>query len=378
MNPPWLPIRFSNDDGNTRLSSSELSARHADFGVKSRRTHPCIFMASSLTTRSGRIAATQTGAVKSPHLRRLATPAATPAADQAGQAAAPAPPATRRPLRPDWNATGPWQHVETIHEGPLAVVFRVRPQTGGEAGYVLKRLQPHWQDDPRAVAILEREAAAGRAVQHRNVVPVLDAQLRREPRYVVMPRLQGQSLETLLAVRPRPALADALWFARQIAEALAALDAAGWMHGDVKPSNIIVSPQGHATLIDLGFARRRGEDGGNADRPVPGTPRYMAPEMFLSRLRPDIRSDLYSLGAVIYRMIAGRPAFEGNDVASVLEQQLRTRPRSLRDCNPRVPEGVATLVQRLLAKDPLRRPSSPAELVSQLVALELAHFEDRA
>ena len=335
-------------------------------------------MASSLTTRSGRAAASQVGAVKSPHLRRLASPAPAPTAEQTGHAA-PAPPATTgRPLRPAWNATGPWQHVETIHEGSLAVVFRVRPQSGGEAGYVLKRLQPHWQGDPRAIAVLEREAAAGRAVQHRNLVPVLDAQLHREPRYVVTPLLQGQSLETLLTERPRPALADALWITRQVAQALDVLNVAGWMHGDVKPSNIIISPQGHATLIDLGFARRRGEDCGHADRPLPGTPRYMAPEMFLSRLRPDIRSDLYSLAAVTYRMIAGRPPFEGSDVASVLEQQLRTRPRSLREFNPQVPEDVAALVQRLLAKDPLRRPSSPAELIRQLVALELAHFEDRA
>jgi serine/threonine protein kinase len=337
-------------------------------------------MASSFTTRSGRIAASPEGVVRSPHMRAGSHVVDVPAVAQekpAGNFEAKSPATERKPTRPVWNATGPWQHVETLHEGPVSVVFCVRPQTGGEAAYVLKRLQPHWQDDLRAVALLEREAAVGRAVRHRNLVPVLDAQLRREPRYVVMPLLQGQTLETLLAARSRLALADALWIARQVAEALGALDAAGWMHGDVKPANIMVSPQGHVTLIDLGFARRPGEDLGAVDRPVPGTPWYMAPEMFLSRLRPDIRSDLYSLGAVMYRMLTGQSPFEGNSVASVLEQQLRSRPRPLGELNAQVPDEVAALVHRLLAKDSLRRPSSPVELVRQLVALELVYFESR-
>lgn len=334
-------------------------------------------MASSLTTRSGRIAASPTGVVKTPHMLSAAQSVAASSAGTvapAGQAAAAV---ERKSTRPAWHGTGPWQHVEALHESDVTVVFRVRPQAGGEAAYVLKRLQPHWQDDPRAVALLEREAAAGRAVNHRNLVPVLDAQLRGEPRYVVTPLLQGQTLESLLSVRPRLSIAETLWFGRQIAEALGALDAAGWMHGDVKPSNIMVSPQGHATLIDLGFARRQGEDRSEADRPVPGTPWYLAPEMFLSRLRPDIRSDLYSLGAVMYRMLTGQSPFEGNSVASVLEQQLRSRPRPLGELNAQVPDEVAALVHRLLAKDSLRRPSSPVELVRQLVALELVYFESR-
>lgn len=337
-------------------------------------------MASSLTTRSGRSAASPEGAVQTPHMRTASQAVDAAAAAQvqpADRVEASALVTERRPTRPVWNATGPWQHVETLHEGPVSVVFCVRPQTGGDAAYVLKRLQPHWQDDFRAVALLEREAAVGRTVRHRNLVPVLDAQLRREPRYVVMPLLQGQTLESLLATRPHLPLADALWIARQVAEALGALDTAGWMHGDVKPANIMVSPQGHVTLIDLGFARRPGDDLGAMDRPVPGTPWYMAPEMFLSRLRPDIRSDLYSLGAIMYRMLAGHPPFDGSNVASVLEQQLRSRPRPLGELNARVPDEVATLVHRLLAKDSLRRASSPIELVRELVALELVYFEDR-
>ncbi len=94
-----------------------------------------------------------------------------------------------------------------------------------------------------------------------------------------MPYLEGWSLDDCVAAEQRPALPVALWIARQVAEALEALDAAGWMHADVKPSNIRVSPAGHATLIDLGSARLRGESRSLADQPVVGTLAYMAPEM---------------------------------------------------------------------------------------------------
>lgn len=332
-------------------------------------------MARSLTERSGPATSSQPGRVATPHLGRPAG-STVPRTGAQVPSAATATGQQRIPLRPAWNATGAWQHAETLHDGPLTVVFRARPIAGGEAAYVLKRLQPHWVDDPRAVAMLKREAIVGQTVHHRNLVPVLDAGLDHEPYYVVTPLLEGHTLETLLVGQPRPALAQALWIVRQVADALNALDAAGWMHGDVKPSNIIVSPRGHVTLIDLGFARRRDEMRGETDRPLPGTPHYMAPEMLISRLRPDARSDLYSLGTVLYRMLAGRLPFDG-DAATVLAQQLQGRPPALRALDRSIPEEISALVQRLLAKDPLRRPNSPAELVRQLVALELAYFEDR-
>ena len=100
-------------------------------------------------------------------------------------------------------------------------------------------------------------------------------------------------------------ISKALWIVRQTAEALDALHAAGWMHGDVTSGNIRVSPAGHVTLIDLSFARRREEIGSAADRPIMGTCSYVAPECLTSALRPDIRSDIYSLGVVLFEILSG-------------------------------------------------------------------------
>lgn len=241
--------------------------------------------------------------------------------------------------------------------------------------YALKLLRKKWHNVPAAVATIEREAEVGQAVPHRHLMPVLDARWTSTPYYVVLPHLRGATLAERLAGRPM-SLPMSLGVARQTAEALAALDAAGWMHADVKPSNIHVSPEGHVTLFDLGFARRSRDDESAVLRPVAGTIAYMAPEMITSSLTPDIRSDLYSLGAVLYECLSGRPPFRG-DAAATVEQILGRRPQSLTAINQNVPVSVAGLVERMLAKQPLRRPQTPREVVEALVPLEIEHFAER-
>jgi serine/threonine-protein kinase len=173
-------------------------------------------------------------------------------------------------------------------------------------------------------------------------------------------------------------LPEALWIARQTAEAMDALHAAGWMHGDVKPSNIFISPEGHVTLLDLGFARRCNETGSAADRFVVGTCNYIAPEMIVSAVRPDIRSDIYSLGVVLFELLAGRLPFTGRDLAELAGEHQSASPPDLRRLAPYLPAEVVLLVRRMIAKEPLRRPQTPRELIDRLVELEIATFSERA
>lgn len=276
---------------------------------------------------------------------------------------------------------GGWDLIELAAEGSLAQVYRGRPagnQPDRPGGYAVKVLRREWQEDPRAVGSLRREATVGQSVSHPHLVSVLAAGVRRPPCFVVMPWLEGSTLAQHLADQGHFEPPAALWVARQVAEALDGLRSAGWMHGDVKPANIFLSPQGHVTLIDLGFARRDDETGSVLERGVTGTCNYIAPEMITSACRWDARSDIYSLGVVLFQLLSGRLPFESDNLAEVAARHRQARPPDLRRLVPHLPGDVVRLVRQMLAKTPLRRPQTPRELIARLTALEIATFAQRA
>ena len=180
------------------------------------------------------------------------------------------------------------------------------------------------QHDPLAIEMLAREAQVGRQVSHPHLIAILESQIKRAPQFLVMPWLEGATLQAYTAARRLLDPPAVLWIARQTAEALDALDQAGWMHGDVKPSNIFLSPQGHATLLDLGFARHRDEQL-EGPRTIAGSGYYLAPEQVSSVYRPDIRSDIYSLGVVLYQLLAGRLPLEGETLEEMAVGTSRRR-----------------------------------------------------
>lgn len=274
---------------------------------------------------------------------------------------------------------GPWRLVQLIAEGEWSQVFAAEPadrESSGSAPYAVKLLAPRHRDSPLAVACLEREAAVAREVRHPRLIHLLAAHVRCPPFYLVMPRLPGTSLDRP-AARRRLSATMCLCVARQVAEALAALHERDWIHADVKPGNILVSPAGQATLLDLGFAQRADELRDFVRRPLLGAPAYLAPEAFTSTSGVDARSDLYSLGATLFELLAGRPPFFGATAADLAQQHLTAAPPDLRRLAPQLPSEVARLVEELLAKQPLRRPHSAGELVDRLVALEVLTFDDR-
>ena len=274
-----------------------------------------------------------------------------------------------------------WELVALAGAGPLTEVYRARPagaRADLPAACAVKLLRAEWAEDPRAIGLLLREARVGHTVSHPHLIPILAASVAGPPYFVVMPWLAGRTLAEHQASQGPLDLPVALWLARQVAEALDALDAAGWMHGDVKPANVFVSEEGHVTLLDLGFARRPDETGSAADRCVVGTCNYIAPELITSALAADVRSDIYSLGVVLFELLTGRLPFQGTDLAELATQHKQARPPSLRRLAPQLPTGVIRLVHQMLAKQPLRRPQTPADLIERLVALEIETFGERA
>ena len=239
-------------------------------------------------------------------------------------------------------------------------------------------------DSPRARRrigpreLLAREALVGGSVSNPHLVAVLESGVSRGRPFLVMPWLAGQTLEARLAAGEAIDLPESLGIIRQAAEALAALDDGGWIHGDVKPSNILVSNEGHATLLDLGLARRRGESGEMMDRSVMGALHYLAPECLASAAAADVRSDIYSLGAALFQILAGRLPREADAAAELVLLRRQAAPPDLSKLVPSLPRAAAVLVRRMLANEPLRRPQSPGELIRALTDLEIATFSERA
>ena len=299
--------------------------------------------------------------------------------------------ARRRCIPADqFESLGRWVPIELVAEGPLTCVYRARAGREGEeveaicdenderpATYALKVLHQRWQQDAKALAVMCREVQAARAIRHPHVIPVLAAGLREPPYYVVTPWLCGRTLRDRLAdCRPLD-LPVTLWIVRQVAEALDGMHEAGWMHGDVKPGNVFISPEGHVTLLDLGFARGTGESNAVDRRYFTGTGSYLAPESAGSTLAADIRSDIYSLGVVLFEMLAGRLPFVGEDAASLIDAHRLAAVPDPRRFAPQIPVDVKRLVRQMLCKQPLRRPQTPRELAGLLCELEIKSFGER-
>lgn len=285
---------------------------------------------------------------------------------------------------PSPGSIGSWELDSIISEGSLTRIYRARPTAANGspgASYVLKVLREQWHGEPVAIARLQQEARAGRCVSHRHLAPILSAHVHKHPYYVVLPWLNGASATALLAVRKKLEAPLALWIARQAAHALEALHVAGYVHGDVNPRNMFFGADGHVTLIDLSCSSRieRDQDISDLDSAVPaivGTPKYLAPEVFVGR-RADPRSDIYSLGLSLYAMLAGKLPPAPDDLAELAKYKRTAKLPNVRYFAPEVPVEVAILLQELTACDPLRRPNSARDVANRLMRLEIATLRER-
>ncbi|MGW4596997.1 protein kinase domain-containing protein [Streptomyces sp. NPDC004457] len=229
----------------------------------------------------------------------------------------------------------------------------------------------------RQVARFAREAAVAGGLSHPNIVTVHDFGTTMDNgrlyAYLVMQLLPGKSLSALLEAGPLP-LSKAMYVAACVADALEAAHDAGLTHRDIKPSNIIVtSSNGKATVVDFGITKSSdGRHDITTTGVLIGTPAYMAPEALAGTF--DHRSDLYSLGCVLYEMVTGQRPFTGTSW-HLVNQHLNEQPVPLCTLRPDAPAELERFVSRLLAKDPSQRPAS-AEVWDVLKEIHERHFGD--
>ena len=232
----------------------------------------------------------------------------------------------------------------------------------------LKVLDPELADDETARQRFCREARAAASITHENVVAVHQVERSEGERlpYLVMQLISGESLEQRLAREKKLPTREVVRIGMQAAQGLAAAHAQGLIHRDIKPGNILLEPPyDRVKLTDFGLARAAEDVKLTRTGFVSGTPLYMAPEQAMGE-EPDPRSDLFSLGAILYEMSAGQPPFAGNSALAILKQIAETRPKPVRELNPAVPEWFAETIDGLLAKKPADRIQTAAHLAELL------------
>ena len=260
---------------------------------------------------------------------------------------------------------GRYELLEVLGRGGMGIVFRARDRVL-ERVVAVKVLPAERAEDEMFVARFEREARAAAGLNHPNIAAVFDSGCDEETRFIVMELVPGSSLAVLLRrAGPLPS-AQAAAIAVGIAGALDAAHGAGIIHRDVKPANVMVDDRGAVKVLDFGIARAASDTSLTQTAMVLGSAPYVAPEVARGE-RADERSDIYSLGCVLYEMLTGRPPFTGELLAAVLHQHTSARPRPPRELNPSVPEAMDALVMRMLAKSPGARPQQARQVAHALL-----------
>ena len=221
------------------------------------------------------------------------------------------------------------------------------------------------------LVLLRREARAGHFVRHPRLVRVLDSSLQDEPFYIAMEFVPGDTVKERLLRFGRFSTRRAIWMARQVAEALAAMHRAGFVHADVKPGNVLVTEKGDAKLIDLGFTHRRGENQKLVEAGFTiGTANYLAPELCIAPVREGPPADVFALGAMLFECLTGRVPYPAETVEEAILQRKRRRALDLTDYNGNWPPRVVEAVRSMIAREPQERPSA-VNLVRELVGIEM-------
>jgi serine/threonine-protein kinase len=255
---------------------------------------------------------------------------------------------------------GRYELRSQLGRGGMAEVFRALDRRLGRE-VAVKILAGHLLSDPRSVERFEREGRTAAALNHPNVVDVYDAASEGDIHYMVMELVEGPTLAEVIEREGRLPVPRALDIAGRVAAALQVAHDRGLVHHDVKPSNVLFDSDGEVKVADFGIARAASSD----ITTIQGTPPYVAPEQARGG-RADPRSDVYSLGCVLFEMLAGRPPFVGDGASSVIMQHLERPPPRVSDFRDDVPTHVDDVIQRALSKEPGQRYQSPEEFRSDI------------
>jgi serine/threonine protein kinase/tetratricopeptide (TPR) repeat protein len=278
------------------------------------------------------------------------------------------------------NMLGPYQLLSPIGSGGMGEVYRAR-DTRLDRTVAVKVLPHRYSSDPNLRQRFEREAKAISALQHPNICTLYDIGRQDKTEYIVMEFLEGQTLAVALSHGPLPG-EKIIQYATEVADALDTAHHRGIIHRDLKPANIFVTTRGECKVLDFGLAKIGGDESlletatslaksGQLTTPgmAMGTVAYMSPEQARGEVL-DARTDIFSLGAVIYEMATGKLAFPGQTWAVIFKAILDHTPPPSSESNPQIPVPLDDIIAKALEKDRDLRYQSAADLRSDLKRLQ--------
>lgn len=254
--------------------------------------------------------------------------------------------------------------IEKIGGGGMSVVWKAYDLVL-DRNVALKILRPEMSEDEDFIRRFRREAQSVASLSHPNIVNIYDVGEDRGLYFIVMELIDGETLRDKLKAQGSLEVGEALGLAAEMCEALAHAHARRIIHRDIKPQNILLTKQGHVKVADFGIARALGGISTTSRDVVVGSAPYISPEQAKNGV-VSTRSDLYSLGVVIFEMLAGKPPFGGDSPVAVALQHVEAEPPSLREKHPSIPVAVDELIKKAMAKDPDQRFQSAEEMLQAI------------
>ena len=268
----------------------------------------------------------------------------------------------------DLETLGDYEITRRIASGGMGTVYLAK-NTKSNREVALKVLSAQMSQDPEFVARFQREAQATAALRHPHVVQVYDTGVVDNNRYIAMEYLSGGTLhdeiKQLIIKNEMMPLARAIQITRQIASALDYAHKRGLVHRDIKPSNIMIAGDGRFVLTDFGIVMTQGGTKLTKNVETIGTPEYMSPEQIQGKI-PDKRSDIYSLGIVLYEMLTGTAPFKAENTLAVLYKHVNEAPPPISGVRPELSNAIQALVNKAIAKDPEKRFQTSGEFIQAL------------
>jgi len=279
-----------------------------------------------------------------------------------------APISQTRELVPGTTFARRYQVIEDLGKGGMGRVYKVL-DTEVKEKLALKLLNPEIASDERTIERFRNELKLARTVSHRNICRMYDLGREEGTYFITMEYVSGEDLKSLIHRIGALPVGKAVTIARQVCEGLAEAHRLGIVHRDLKPHNIMIDREGNARIMDFGIARSISAKGITGAGTMIGTPEYMSPEQVEGK-DVDPRSDIYSLGIVLFEMLTGRLPFEGDTPLSVAVKQKSEAPPDPRKLNPQIPEDLKHAVLKCLEKSREKRFQNADTLLAELAKVE--------